>query len=81
MSLPYKRDIATTSSDNPELSTLVGQWENSHNFYIESLNNYLRYSLVSLNLYDLGMSYEHPKSAIFGGQWGGGTNFVPEVVL
>ena len=72
MSVPYKRYIATTSDDNPKPSTPVGERENSHNFYLESFNNCLLYSLVSLNLYHSGMSYECPKSAIFGVKQGGG---------
>jgi len=54
----YVLYIATTSNDNPKLSTLVGEWENSHNFYLESFDNCLRYSLVSLNPYSFGMGYE-----------------------
>jgi len=66
MSVPYKRYIATTSNDNPKPSTSVGEWENSHNFYPESFNNCLHYTLVTLNLFNFGMGYECPKSAIFG---------------
>jgi len=84
MRVSYKRYIATASNDNPQLSTLTGEWENSHNFYLESLNNCLHYILVVLlNLYSFGMSYESPKSAIFGCKtWrGGATNFVAKIVL
>jgi len=78
MRVPYKRYIATASNDNPQLSTLTGEGENSHNFYLESLNNYLRYTLVLLDLYSFGVSYESPKSAIFGVKSGGGaTNLSP----
>jgi len=70
MSVPYKRYIATTPNDNLKPSTPMGEWENSHNFYLESFNNYLHYSLVSLNLYSFGIGYECPKSAIFGVKWG-----------
>jgi len=72
MRVPYKRYIATASNDNPQLSTLTGEGGNSHNFYLESLNNYLRYTLVLLDLYSFGVSYESPKSAIFGVKPGGG---------
>jgi len=61
MSVPYKRYIATTSNDNPGPSIPVREWENSHNFYLESLN-----------LSSFGMGYECPKSAIFGVKRGGG---------
>ena len=64
---PYKRYIATASNGNPKLSSLVGEWENSHNFYLESLNNYLHYNiLVLLSLHSFGMGYECLESAIFG---------------
>jgi len=75
MRVPYKRYIATSSNDNPQLSTFTGEWENSHNFYLESLNYCLHYILVLLNLYNFGMSYESPKSAIFGVKRGGGHEF------
>jgi len=71
MSVPYKRYIATTSDDNPKPSTSVGEWENSHNFYPESFNNCLHYTLVSLNLFSFGIGYECPKSPIFGVKRGG----------
>jgi len=80
MRVPYKRYIATSSNDNPQLSTFTGEWENSHNFYLESLNYCLHYILVLLNLYNFGMSYESPKSAILGVKRGGGTNFVAKIV-
>jgi len=72
ISVPYKRYTATTFNDNPKLSTSGGKWENSHNFYLESFNC-LHYSLVSLNIYNFGLGYEYPKSAIFRVKRGGGS--------
>ena len=72
MSVPYKRYIAARSNDNPKLSTLAREWENSHNFYLGSLNNCLHYSLVSLNLCSIGIGYQCPKSAIWCKRGGGG---------
>jgi len=66
MRVPHKKYIVTASNDSPQLSTLTGEWENSHNSYLESLNNCLDYILVLLNLSNFGLSYESPKSAIFG---------------
>jgi len=70
-----KRYIATTSDDNPELSTLIGERENSHNFYPGNLDNCLHYGLVSLNLYSFGLSYEYQKSPRLGVKWDGTHKF------
>jgi len=56
---------------HPKLSIPDGEWENSHNFFLEGLNNHLHYILVLLNLHSFGMDYECPKSAIFGVKRGG----------
>lgn len=50
MSVPYKRCIAPPSNDNPKPSGSVGEWENSHNYFLESFNNCVHYSLVALNI-------------------------------
>jgi len=56
--------------------TPAGERENSRNFYIESFNNCLNYTLVSLDLSSFEIGYECPKSAILGVKVGGGVGFV-----
>ena len=43
MSFSYKRYIATTSNHNPKRSAHIVEWENSYNFYRESLDNCLHW--------------------------------------
>lgn len=64
MSVPYKRFITTISNHSPKLLALMVEWENSHNFCLENLDNCLHYSIDFLILYGFQVSLEC--SAIFG---------------
>jgi len=46
MGFPCGGCIETLFDYDPMLSALMAGWEISHNFYRESLGNFLRYSLI-----------------------------------
>jgi len=58
----------------------MGEWENSDNFYLKSLNNRQHCKLVSLYQYRFAMSYECPESQVLRANKWGATNGVPKMV-
>ena len=84
MSFPCERYATTIFNPDPKLSTLIAERENSHNFYPESLGDFLHYrmALVSLILCRFQTSCESLKSTIFGCKMGEvPTNFVAKIIV